>query len=273
MTTCDSLPLPGFEPTASTTSTRSAGASRARTSRWLARVRVLTESEAAYGESMRGWLANYDRASSSWKTLELCGLEDSPKFSETLPRSGMTRAGNLYLLPPLVRLIYATGCGSSQSALLPTPTQDAATVRKKPYAQGGTPLTAALLPTPTAQDAEAAGGQRCMDEGRRGLSLHAAGSRGLIPTPTASDANGSGSRNTATSKAHPGTSLTDWARGDGGRGRLLPSPGASDARNAADYSDAWRGHSPQLRHLGSGLLNPRFVEAMMLLPSGWTEID
>ena len=56
------------------------------------------------------------------------------------------------------------------------------------------------------------------------------------------------------------------------RGALLPSPGASDARNASDYSDGSRGHSPQLRHLGTGLLNPRFVESMMRLPSGWTEL-
>ncbi len=176
-------------------------------------------------------------------------------------------AGDMYLLPPLVRLIYATGCGSSpllptpvasdfdrgndgknrqgsnslghlaRHGLLPTPTQDAAVVRSTRYAQGGLPLTMAL-----------------------------------IPTPTASDAAGAGSRNTATSKAHPGVSLTDWARGDGGRGRLLPSPGASDSKNAADYSDCSRGHSPQLRHLGNGLLNPRFVESMMRLPSGWTEL-
>lgn len=53
---------------------------------------------------------------------------------------------------------------------------------------------------------------------------------------------------------------------------MLPAPQAQDFRNAADYSDGSRGHSPQLRHLGTGLLNPRFVEWMMLLPSGWTEL-
>ena len=96
--------------------------------------------------------------------------------------------------------------------------------------------------------------------------------RGLIPTPTAGDASASGSRNTATSKAHPGLSLTDWARGDGGTGRLLPTPQAEDHRNCADYSDRSRGHSPQLRHLGKGRLNPRFVEWMMGYPPGWTDL-
>lgn len=105
-------------------------------------------------------------------------------------------------------------------------------------------------------------------------SVIASGSSRLPPTPTVGDASSSGSRNTATSKAHPGLSLTDWARGDGGTGRsLLPTPQAEDHRNCADYSDGSRGHSPQLRHLGSGRLNPRFVEWMMGLPPGWTDAD
>lgn len=56
-----------------------------------------------------------------------------------------------------------------------------------------------------------------------GRSISASAS-GLLPTPTANDAENSGSRNTANSKAHPGVSLTDWVRGDQGRGRLLPTP-------------------------------------------------
>jgi hypothetical protein len=265
MTTCETLPLPGFEPMASDPLKPSAGASRAKTSRSLVRVQVLTESEAAYGVNMRVWLASFDRATSSWKTSGLSGVEDLPQFSETLPRSGMTLNGTLYLLPPLVRLIYASGSGSSPAplstptasmgdrggrgdllqqlrgnnsptghykALLPTPTTDMVTNRIKPYAQGGTPLTMALMPTPTVQDAEQAGGAGCIDRGNRGLSLYAAAKRGL-----------------------------------------LPSPGASDARNAADYSNGSRDHSPQLRHLGSGRLNPRFVESMMRLPQDWTLPD
>jgi hypothetical protein len=244
MTTFANLTLPGFEPMGSGPSTPSAGASRAKTSRWLAAVQVLMEREAASGERSPVWLASFDPASRSWRTSGLFALEDSPKFSRTLPRSGMSRNGTLYQLPPLVRLIYATGSGSSR-----------------------------WLPTPTAQDSQAAGGQRCTDEGRRGLSLHGAAARGLIPTPTAQDADASGSRNTTTSRAHSGTSLTDWARRDGGMGRLLPTPSASDERNAADYSDGSRGHSPQLRHLGRGRLNHRFVAWMMGFPPDWLDLD
>jgi hypothetical protein len=67
------------------------------------------------------------------------------------------------------------------------------------------------------------------------LVLHTAGtdsssSRGAWPTATCGDAFGSGSRNTATSKAHPGISLTDAVLGDGGKGRW-PTPCASDHRD------------------------------------------
>lgn len=210
--------------------------------------RVLVASEAAHGETSLVSLAKFDPSSRSWRTSGLFAVEDSPLFSATLPRSGMTRSGTLYLLEPLVRHIYGTGSGSSP----------------------------------------------------------------IVPTPTANDANGSGSRNTANSKAHPGVSLTDWARGDGGTGRMLPTPTAasygstnngkrgdgstyktagtpsletmarhgmlptpqaSDWKNGADYSDGSRGHSPQLRRLSPGRLNPRFVEWMMRYPIGFTDID
>lgn len=170
MTTYERSTLPGFETEESTGSTRSAAGSRARTSRWLARVRVLTESEVAYGESTRVWLASFDRATSSWRTSELFGLEDSPKFSDTLPRSGMTLNGNLYLLPPLVRLIYATGCGSSP--LMPTPTVSGNYNRRGASKSSGDGLIthlkrSRLLPTPVARD-----GRKASDysDGSRGHS-------------------------------------------------------------------------------------------------------
>lgn len=321
----ETLTLPGFEPMESTESTRSAEASPARTSRSLERVQVLTESEADYGESTPVSLASFDRASCSWRTSGLFAVEDSPAFLETLPRSLTWDRHTLSLLPPLVRLIYGTGSGSS----LPTPTAKLGDARRGMpsaetaalrMAQGRRNLddALALLPTPCAVDGK--DGQtgdlyaRLANVGRQ--------RRSLMPTPTAGDASSSGSRNTATSKAHPGVSLTDWARGDGGTGRLLPTPQAHDAmtpktpeqieamrarakprkgggppginnlnewaarqattllptpqaqdhRNCADYSDGSRGHSPQLRHLGRGRLNPRFVEWMMNFPEGWTDV-
>jgi len=62
-----------------------------------------------------------------------------------------TKRGRLYFqLAPSVPRTAATGFG-----LLPTPTTDSRYDRRKPYAQGGLPLTLAvrLLPTPLANDA------------------------------------------------------------------------------------------------------------------------
>lgn len=50
----------------------------------------------------------------------------------------------------------------------------------------------------------------------------------LMPTATAGDARSSGSRNTENSKANAGISLTDYVRGDGGKGRMWPTPGAHE---------------------------------------------
>jgi hypothetical protein len=274
------LPLPGFAPMASSESSSSAADSPARTSARPARVPVLRVSDPASGETLRASLASFDPASLSWRTSGLFAVEDSPLFSQTLPRSGMTQSGTLFLLPPLVLITYETESGLS--ALLPTPlASDVDRPRRSPgsIARGGGPkLMDVLLPTPTARlgDTKTGRGMPSPEtakmrwaQGRRNLDDWAA----LLPTPTASDANGSGSRNTATSKAHAGLSLNDWARGDGGRGRLLPTPQAEDHRNCADYSDRSRGHSPQLRHLGRGRLNPRFVEWMMGYPPGFTDLS
>lgn len=99
MKTCDTLTLPGFEPTASTESTPSAGASPARTSARPARVPAWKVSDPAFGESMRVSLASFDRATSSWRTSGLYEAEDSPLYSATLPRSGMTLNVPLRVIP------------------------------------------------------------------------------------------------------------------------------------------------------------------------------
>lgn len=82
---------------------------------------VLTESEAGCGRQWRALLATYDRATRSWRTSQHCFLATTggglAEFSETWPRSGMTRSGTAYQLQPLARLTSGT-----ESGLLPTPT-------------------------------------------------------------------------------------------------------------------------------------------------------
>ena len=56
-------------------------------------------------------LAKYDPNTSSWKTSQLCLDGDYQEFSETWPRSGMTRSGTAYRLPTLAHRITETGYG------------------------------------------------------------------------------------------------------------------------------------------------------------------
>jgi hypothetical protein len=119
-----------------------------------------------------------------------------------------------------------------------------------------------LLPTPAAQEHGYNQGGASPD-GQIRYSIEGMARRNLIPTPQATDSAGSGSRNTPDSKAHFGVSLTDWARGDEGTGRLMPTPDAN----------CWKGGAPnQHKSQLNGRLNPEFVEAMMGFPNKWTEI-
>lgn len=77
---------------------------------------------------------------------------------------------------------------------------------------------------PTVQDAENDGGPSQAQRNSIPLNLAV-----KWPTPTSGDAKSSGSRNTETSKANPGVSLTDAVRGDGGTGRVWPTPSVASA--------------------------------------------
>ena len=77
-------------------------------------------------------LANYDHASSSWRTSQTClvallnGQEGGlAEFSETWPSAGMMRNGKVYQLEPWGRPMSATGCG-----YWPTPAKSGASPRK-----------------------------------------------------------------------------------------------------------------------------------------------
>ena len=188
-------------------------ASLARTSQPPGREQESTESEAACGDTWRESSVRFDRASSSWRTHRCLWDEVLPESSVTLPRWGSMRSGACTARSKPELLTSDSGRG-----LWPTPTVDAATERTKKYAQGGMPLSLAVR----------------QDMGR-------------IPTPTAADLKGSGSRNTESSKAHPGTSLTDFVRKDGGRGRSVVPAG--------------------------GKLNPTWVEWLMGWPLGWTDLN
>jgi hypothetical protein len=75
-----------------------------------------TESAADYGASTRESFANFDPATSSWRTSQRSFFEEWSEFSETWPRAGMTRSGKAYELPTLARRT-----DESESGLWPTP--------------------------------------------------------------------------------------------------------------------------------------------------------
>ena len=162
--------------------------------------------------------AEFSPDSSSWRTSQgsFLGVMDiSDAFSETWPRSGSMLDGRCYPLRTSEPPIFGRGFG--------------------------------LWPTPTACDWKGSGvNAKCFDLLDFAIERGKTKSRDRFPTATAGDAHGGGSRNTATSKAKPGVSLTDYVLGDGGKGR-----------------------DPDVK----GRLNPDWVEWLMNWPIGWTLLD
>jgi len=99
--------------------TSSAEASPVRTSASPARELVLQERGVGSGANTTDSFASFDPDTSSWRTSQRCLVEGWARYSETWPRSGMTRNGTAYRLPTLAPLTDEIASGS-----LPTPTAD-----------------------------------------------------------------------------------------------------------------------------------------------------
>ena len=218
--------------------------------------------------------AYYDRATSLWKMSQDCLplTEDthSVRSSVTWPTSGMTVNGRCYPLPTWERPTSASASGlwPTPSAQESQPTEAFINEIKENqqgthqllYLQGRKWHTQRTLsrvvhtwPTPAASQR----GARALDlvendstvrrrgSGQvRGIDLETAAKR--WPTPTAGDAKNAGHRNSPTSLAHAGISLTDAAL---------------------------TGDSSTPRSDVSGSLNPTGVEWLMGYPSGWTDLE
>jgi len=150
----------------------------------------------------------WEKTCLGYSQLTLDGSSET--FSETWPRSGTMRSGIAYPQVPSAPLTYGTGYGSSPTHSIPTPTasdciERQCTSRQSPL-NFGTPLAVAVrMP--------------------------------LWPTPTRGDGDSSGSRNTPNSQAHPGLSLTDAVRQDGGTGRMWPTPTASEQNISSQQAE------------------------------------
>jgi hypothetical protein len=242
----------------------------------------------ACGQSTHDLLANYDRATQSWRTSQACLVSGWELFSETWPRSGSMQSGIAYRLVPSAPLTDVIECG-----LWPTPDAAAANVREDPKT---------WLARQERLKAKGYNGNGA------GMPLGIAAK--LWPTPTAGDSKASGSRNTENSKAHAGISLTDAVRQDGGRGRMWPTPQAANSKSGVDHHRAGRPSSggddlvtavmrwptpasrdyrhpnkkpysergggskgEQLPNAVGGALNPTWVEWLMGYPLGWTDLS
>jgi hypothetical protein len=100
-----------LDPSSSHGSTSSSAASPAKTSPTPAKAQGSTGNARVFGASTPDSFANYDPATSSWKTSQLSLLEDSGEFSGTWPRAGMTRSGTAFRLVPLAPLTGGTASG------------------------------------------------------------------------------------------------------------------------------------------------------------------
>mgnify|MGYP000862414219 CR=1 FL=1 len=88
------------------------------------------ESAPVSGTSSRESLARWDRATSSWRTSQLCLLEGSTPFSERWPTSGTMRSGQLYARPTWAPRTDASASSSSHG--WPTPQSHDAVGGKTP---------------------------------------------------------------------------------------------------------------------------------------------
>jgi hypothetical protein len=113
-----------------------------------------------------------------------------------------------------------------------------------------------LCPTPTASDSQ---GTTCgkAPEGSVRLKEYAR----LYPTPRASDGEHGGPKQ-KDSKGNPALSAI---------AAMLPTPTVNDAKNNAALSQAER-NSKALNVVAGGSLNPDWVEWLVGVPLGWTEI-
>lgn len=194
-----------------------------------------------YGKKWPGLFATYSRDSSTWKTVQCSLFGDSEPYSETWPRSGMTRNGYAYLRPIVAPTIFETASG-----LWPTPVaSEAKAGARTPDGKRGARLTdiikrPELWPTP------------CATEARQGLQIRRNGKQGRQQSLT-----------TAVRMQLPTPKARDYRTGD-----------KPENRRTREKMTGKK-HSPDLNDVAApgGQLNPTWVEWLMGWPIGWTELE
>jgi hypothetical protein len=228
-----------------------------------------TGSVRVFGASTPVSLANFDPAMSSWRTSQLSLLAEWGEFSETWPRSGMTRSGIASRLQPLAPLTAATDFG-----LLPTPTATANHMAPSMRKHSGMRLLQdGLLPTPPATMADR-GGRGDLLQLVRGNPSPSGHFR--WPTPHGMPKVGQ-ARNPGPSGNELGAAVNRIER------ELWPTPTTQDYRigmpERYKEEQSMGGRRSNLNDAVAegktaatgGALNPTWVEWLMGFPLGWTD--
>jgi hypothetical protein len=260
-------------PTASPTSTSSPVGSPASPSHSLDAVRSRT-TIVGYGPSSPDAFANYDPATSSWRTSQASFWgEEWTTYSEGWPTSGMTRSGRAFRRRPLVPRTSATASGS-----WPTPT-----VMDRPNEGSVRLLRARVLDGSISEEDATA-----ILKGKN--PFEAQGKLQMWHTPTASDKDGRPRWDHRASPGHvrkvpvPNLMAQVLERtpepAPTGRGmRRWRSPNAADHRDRGNLDNASiqrrieMGKSIELSMQAGGALNPTWVEWLMGFPLGWTDLE
>ena len=266
-------------------STSSAAASPVRTSASRAQAPASGGGGRASGPSSRASSESFDLRRSSSRTSPSSAAGDSTSCSVTLPRAGTMRRGIAFPQPPSAPLTAVTGSSWSRGEY-PTPTASRygsgqnGTKNGRPFNNAGMPSldtwAARMWPTPSATDWK--GSSRLGQ--RRGQLSEAV----LWPTPTVSDCKGGAKFGQANVKSQSAHGLAATAA-------MWPTPTRSDASDSRRHGHMLSGHpgttlldaaSSRLdmptppagtRTAWPVVLNPRFVEALMGFPDGWTSVD
>ena len=237
--TFEQLPLTGFEPMALIESMSSAAASPAKTSASPARAQGSLASDLAFGPNITGSSKKSGRASRSSKTLQPFALADWTKCSGRSLRSGMTRSGTVFPLPPLALLTVGTASGSSR------------------------------IPTPTTRDYKDGSAKSCANvpvNGLLGRWVH------QWPTPTATLGTHGGL--CTPSKGREGGTLIEALSA-----RMWPTPhgfsqdGKSNGPSGNELGRAVNQSLQDSNHPQTGSLNPTWVEWLMGFPPEWTALE
>lgn len=80
-----------------------------------------TASGQAFGPSLPGSFAYFDRDTSSWKTSGLFLFEELTAYSGTWPKRGTMRSGSVFALPTLARPTAESGCSSWPTPMTTAP--------------------------------------------------------------------------------------------------------------------------------------------------------